>query len=110
MLAMESIESVAQLIVSLGNNAAVARAIGKEPSTVSEMKRRGNVPVEYWPALLEAARAKCLVLTYDILVQMHLKRSSRSGSDVMSAPAGAAEHTVPCPHLAVTETQSGAVS
>lgn len=33
----------------------VARALRVKQSTASEMKRRKSIPVEYWPALVEAA-------------------------------------------------------
>jgi hypothetical protein len=47
---------VPALIDALGGNAAVARIIGKGPSTVSEMRRSNSISVRYWPALIEAAR------------------------------------------------------
>lgn len=40
-----------------GSNVKLAEALTVGPSTVSEMKRRNSIPVEYWPALVEAARS-----------------------------------------------------
>jgi hypothetical protein len=39
-----------------GSNVKLAEALNVGPSTVSEMKRRNSIPVEYWPALIEAAK------------------------------------------------------
>jgi len=47
--------SVANLIDSFGGNSRFAEIIGKGPSTVSEMKRRRSIPVDYWPAIIAAA-------------------------------------------------------
>lgn len=73
--------TVSDIIDGLGGNTAVARIIGKGPSTVSEMKRRGAVPVEYWPVLVAAAQddelarkdnRPAFILTNDILVSVHV--------------------------------------
>jgi hypothetical protein len=40
-----------------GSNVKLAEALNVGPSTVSEMKRRNSIPVEYWPALIDAARS-----------------------------------------------------
>lgn len=40
-----------------GSNVKLAEALSVGPSTVSEMKRRNSIPVEYWPALVDAARS-----------------------------------------------------
>lgn len=50
--------SVPDLINRFGGNAAFAAVIGKAPSTASEMKRRGSIPVDYWPAVISAAADK----------------------------------------------------
>lgn len=49
-------ETVSELFDALGGNSAVAKIISKEPSTVSEMRRSGNIRVRYWPAIIKAAR------------------------------------------------------
>jgi hypothetical protein len=73
-------QNVGEIIDALGGSTAVARIIGKGPSTVSEMKRRGSVPVEYWPSLVAAAadaeladrdRRQPFNLTNDMLVDAH---------------------------------------
>lgn len=39
-----------------GSNVKLASVLSVGPSAVSEMKRRNNIPVEYWPSLVEGAR------------------------------------------------------
>lgn len=51
-------KTVSDIFEALGGNAAVGRALGVNPSTASEMKRRESIPVEYWPLLVEAAKMK----------------------------------------------------
>jgi hypothetical protein len=50
-------KNVADIIELLGGNAGLARKTGLKPSTVGEMKRRGSIPVEHWPKIIEAAVA-----------------------------------------------------
>lgn len=73
--------TVRDIIKALGGNTAVGRIIGKGPSTVSEMARRGTIAVDYWPALVTAAPDKELAerdgrepfaLTNDMLVEAHV--------------------------------------
>lgn len=66
-------DNVSLLIERLGGSAALGRVIGKGASTVSEMKRRGSIPVEYWPALRAEADRLGIEITYDRLVEMHQK-------------------------------------
>lgn len=60
--------TVAQIIEQLGGNTAVARIIDRKPSAVSEMKRRGSIPVEYWPRLIDAARGRGKLLDAEALM------------------------------------------
>lgn len=64
--------TVSDLIEALGGNAAFGRIIGKRPSTASEMKRRGSIPVEYWPVVTAAAQKAGLSVQYADLVDMHV--------------------------------------
>ena len=70
-------KTVADIIDAFGGNTAMGKVIGKGPSTVSEMRRRGRIDVIYWPSLVDAAldpaiadrdRRQPFVLTYDMLV------------------------------------------
>lgn len=65
-------QTVSDLIEALGGNSAFGRIIGKRPSTASEMKRRGSIPVEYWPAVTAAARGVGMQIQYSDLVAMHV--------------------------------------
>lgn len=74
---MNNIDSVRELIDALGGNAAVSRALALKPSTVGEMKRRGSIPVSYWPGLIELARRVGLGrVNSDLLVQLHTARAA----------------------------------
>lgn len=68
--------SVVELFQKFGGPAAVARAIGKKQSTASEMKRRGSIPVEHWPALISSPQGQKLGLDADALVRIHTPNSS----------------------------------
>lgn len=48
----------------------VGRAIGKPTEHAAAMKRRGSIPVRYWPALM-AAKPKGKAITYAELVAAH---------------------------------------
>lgn len=52
---MGEIRTATQIINALGGNAIVARRIGRTPSAVSEMKRRGTIPVRYWSEIASLA-------------------------------------------------------
>lgn len=39
-------------------NSEMAKVLEVGPSTVSEMKRRRNIPAQYWPPLIDAVRQK----------------------------------------------------
>lgn len=77
--------TINELIEALGGNSAVAAHLGKRfPSTVSEMKRRGSVRVEYWPGLIElASQRKVAGVTADALMRLHVDGSR----DPKSLPA-----------------------
>jgi len=67
--------TVQTLFNELGGPTAVGRIIGVKPSTASEMKRRGSIPVEYWPRLIAGAETVAgSNLTYENLVLMHHHR------------------------------------
>jgi DNA-binding transcriptional regulator YdaS (Cro superfamily) len=59
------------IINVLGGNAKVADFLGVGPSTVSEMKRRDSIPVEYFPAIMKAAeKSGVKALTLEKLVRI----------------------------------------
>lgn len=63
--------SLKDLVDEFGGTTAFAASIQVNVSTASEMKRRGSVPVRYWPLLIAAAGERGLPLTYDQLVAIH---------------------------------------
>lgn len=66
-------KTVSDLIDSFGGNTRFGAVIGKAASTASEMKRRGSIPVEYWPAVVrEARRLGIPGVTNDKLVELHV--------------------------------------
>ena len=64
-------QTVPDIINTLGGNAKVASALGLIPSTVSEMKRRQSIPVKYWPRIVAMSREAGKKLTFDKLVRLH---------------------------------------
>lgn len=66
---METIAQITDLqsvFAVFGTNVKLASVLRVGPSAISEMKRRNNIPVEYWPSLIEAARdVGCSELTME---------------------------------------------
>ena len=57
---------------AFGGVAAFGRVIDKGASSASEMKRRGTVPVRYWPKLIRAARAAGITgVNAETLMRLH---------------------------------------
>ena len=55
-----------------------ADALSLGLSTASEMRRRGSIPVRYWPRLVdEASKRQIEAITYDRLVAIHSERQTR---------------------------------
>lgn len=50
------ITDIQGVFTAFGSNVKLAVILNVGPSAVSEMKRRNNIPVEYWPTLVGAAR------------------------------------------------------
>lgn len=65
---------VDEIFEKLGGTTAFARAVEIKPSAASEMRRRGSIPVRYWPRLISVAKEHEFVLTNDMLVNMHVLR------------------------------------
>jgi hypothetical protein len=68
----EVMSSVSTIFESLGGPTKVARILGVGFTTASEMKRRGSIPVKYWPKLVEACETEGINdVNYERLVAMH---------------------------------------
>lgn len=78
------------LFRAFGGTSSLGRVIGKGQSTASEMRRRGNIPVAYWPRLIEAAAQATprIRLTAEVLMEMH-QRVPAPASDPPPAQAPA---------------------
>jgi|SanBayMetagenome_1026888.scaffolds.fasta_scaffold246849_1 hypothetical protein len=63
--------TIDELFDAIGGVAEVGRVIGKRTEHASVIKRRGSVPVRYWPALMAAAEEKGIPLSYEQLVAIH---------------------------------------
>lgn len=59
------------LFEQLGGPTKVARILDVGFTTASEMKRRGRIPVKYWPKLVDACREGGIDVSYERLVAMH---------------------------------------
>ena len=68
----EGMTSVSSIFQNLGGPTKVARILDVGFSTASEMRRRGSIPVKYWPKLVAACEAEGVDgITYERLVEMH---------------------------------------
>ncbi len=54
-----------------GGPAEVGRAIGVSTEHATTMRRRGSIPVRYWPSLLAEARDRSITLSEADLVAIH---------------------------------------
>ena len=68
---MSKPRSIPQIIDAFGGATAFGRVIDVKPSTASEMKRRRNIPVQYWPKISGAQPVEGAEVTYDELVAAH---------------------------------------
>ncbi|WP_146119563.1 carph-isopro domain-containing protein [Phyllobacterium phragmitis] len=67
--------TIKDLFEDLGGTGAVARIISVKHSAASEMRRRGSIPVKYWPAIIAEASARELSVDSDTLVAMHVSNA-----------------------------------
>jgi hypothetical protein len=65
----------ADIIDALGGSASVAHGIGLMPGTVRQMRRRGRIPPEYWPALVDFALARGVMdVTLTVLASLAARK------------------------------------
>lgn len=67
-------KNVADIFELMGGPANLGRAIGVPTQHASVMKRRGSIPVTYWPKLLKAAAASKIRIDADALARVHERR------------------------------------
>lgn len=69
---MINVDSIDGVVAALGGNAVLARALGKKPSFISECRRRGSIPGQYWSAIVKIAkRSGVQGITADLLARLH---------------------------------------
>jgi hypothetical protein len=68
--------SISECIDAFGGPTAFARLIQKAPSTASEMKRRGSIPLEYWPIIIDSQEGQRIGITSDGLMRLHLSKKA----------------------------------
>ncbi len=66
--------TVPQIIEKFGGPTKFAAVIKRIPSTASEMKRSGSIPVRYWPTLINSDIGREMGLTSDMLVEAHVRK------------------------------------
>ena len=60
-----------EVIQAFGGGSKLAGDIGINPITVRQWGNRGSIPSKYWPAIVEAAKAKRIRgVTYQALAQI----------------------------------------
>lgn len=65
-------DTIRGLIDALGGPTAFGNAIGKKPSTASEMKRNGSISVDHWPKIIASAAERGIKgVTADFLMRLH---------------------------------------
>ena len=67
--------SVAGIFDAFDGPAAVGRAIGVTTEHAASMRRRGSIPVGYWPDLLsEGGKHEPPIVTHQDLIEAHASR------------------------------------
>jgi hypothetical protein len=62
--------SVADIVRAFGGPTKLGRVVGASPQAINNMRARDFIPAEYWPALIEGARAAGVDgLTYEGLAR-----------------------------------------
>jgi hypothetical protein len=74
---MDTVEDIFSRFTRTG---ALADALGIKLSAASEMRRRGSIPVRYWPRLVEEAKSRGISgISYEKLVAMHSPHPKEAG-------------------------------
>lgn len=78
--------TVASIFDALKGPAEVGRIIGVTTEHAASMRRRGSIPVRYWPAILESvARFTPPPVTNEALIEAHAARRTPRISATMEA-------------------------
>lgn len=71
-----AMNTIADIFNTLGGTTATAKALEVKLSAASEMKRRGSIPVRYWPLVIEALEGVGSPVSYEQLVVLHTDRET----------------------------------
>ena len=86
MLGITPMMDIGRIFDALGGSGKVATALGIKPSAASEMKRRGSIPVRYWPKLLAICEHRNIEgVTYESLAKLASLRTVARSDERASA-------------------------
>ena len=74
------INSIGGLFQAFGRTSALATAVGRNYQTVRFWKRRGKIPPESWPSIIEAGKTVGLELTEADYFRIHGMGESEAGA------------------------------
>lgn len=86
-MGMNTVNEVFKAFDDRSGTSALAKVLKVKLSAASEMRRRGSIPVRYWPLLVAESERRSLPISYDVLVRIHAKAR---GKQKRSQPASAA--------------------
>jgi hypothetical protein len=67
--------TIDEIFKAFDGPAELARVIGKRTEHATAMRRRGSIPVAYWPRIVNEAQTRGIDgLNYDALVAIHAER------------------------------------
>lgn len=72
--------SIDDLFAMLGGPAEVGRMLNVSTEHASTMKRRGSIPVRYWPRLIDETAKRGHAVVYGTLVAIHAGRHAENSS------------------------------
>lgn len=73
--------TVDDIFKEFGGPAEMGRVIGKTTEHAASMRRRGSIPVDYWPKIIEAARERGIeIISHETLVGAHTAAHAESAA------------------------------
>ena len=71
MLIVLTMKDIEAIFDAIGGSGKMAEALGIKPSAASEMKRRGSIPVRYWPKLIAICQNRSIPgVSYESLAKL----------------------------------------
>lgn len=75
-------ETISDIISAMGGPSKMARLLGTNQSTVSEMKRRRSIPPKWWNPILETDEAQAARLTLSDIHRICTRKTAPEGEAV----------------------------